>query len=62
MDAGEVILVPHCTYIKVSTKCMGEYPGNQPRYKLDLVGAQEVYGPQRQVRAGDYNFFNGKGI
>jgi hypothetical protein len=47
MDAGEVVLVPHCTFIKVSTKCMGEYVGNRPRYKLDSVGAQEVYGPQR---------------
>ena len=31
------------------------------RYKLDLVGVQEVrWGKGGTVRAGDYNFFNGK--
>ena len=32
------------------------------RYKLDLVGVQEVrWEKGGTVRAGDYNFFNGKG-
>ena len=32
------------------------------RYKLDLVGAQEVrWDKGGTVRAGDYNFFDGKG-
>ena len=32
------------------------------RYKLDLVGVQEVrWGKGGTVRAGDYNFFYGKG-
>ena len=32
------------------------------RYKLDLVGVQEVrWGKEVTVRAGDYNFFCGKG-
>jgi hypothetical protein len=31
-------------------------------YKLDVLGAQEVYGVTKgTVRAGNYNFFNGKG-
>ena len=31
------------------------------RYKLDLVGVQEVrWDKEGTVRAGDYNFFNGK--
>jgi len=32
------------------------------RYKLDLVGVQEVrWDREGTVRAGDYNFFYGKG-
>ena len=32
------------------------------RYKLDLVGVQEVrWDKEGTVRAGDYNFLNGKG-
>jgi hypothetical protein len=32
------------------------------RYKLDLVGVQEVrWAKDGTVRAGDYNFFHGKG-
>jgi hypothetical protein len=32
------------------------------RYKLDLVGVHEVWWDKRgTVRAGDYNFFYGKG-
>ena len=32
------------------------------RYKLDLVGVQEVrWDKEGTVRAGDYNFFYGKG-
>jgi len=31
------------------------------RYKLDVVGVQEVrWDKERTVRAGDYNFFTGK--
>jgi len=33
------------------------------RYKLDLVGVQEVrWDRQGTVRAGDYNFFYGKEV
>jgi hypothetical protein len=32
------------------------------RYKLDFVGVQEVrWDKGGNVRAGDYNFFNGRG-
>ena len=32
------------------------------RYKLDIVGVQEVrWDKGGMIRAGDYNFFNGKG-
>jgi hypothetical protein len=31
------------------------------RYKLDLVGVQEVRWEKGTVRAGNYNFFYGKG-
>jgi len=32
------------------------------RYELDFVGVQEVRWDKRgSVRAGDYNFFNGRG-
>ena len=32
------------------------------RYKLDLVGMQEVrWDKEGTIRAGDYNFFHGKG-
>ena len=32
------------------------------RYKLDLVGVEEIRWDKRgTVREGDYNFFNGKG-
>jgi len=33
------------------------------RYKLDVVGVQEVrWDKEGTVRAGDYNFFYGKGM
>jgi hypothetical protein len=31
------------------------------RYKLDLVGVQEVWEKEGTVKAGDYNFFYGEG-
>jgi hypothetical protein len=34
-----------------------------PRYKFDLVGVQEItWDKWGTVRAGEYNFFYGKGI
>ena len=36
--------------------------GLLPRYKLDLVGVQEVrWEKEGKVKAGDYSFFYGKG-
>jgi hypothetical protein len=45
--------------------CLGQFPHSCSqgiaRYKLDLVGVQEVrWEKGGTVRAGDYNFFYGK--
>ena len=42
--------------------CPGAAVRELARYKLDLVGVQEVRWDNRgTVRVGDYHFFNGKG-